>query len=156
MVIEQRAKLAVNDTEIDHLKLMIAKLRRMQFGGSSERLDRQIEQMELRLEELQSAQAQVSPVKPEAEQPAKPARRPLPDHLPRERVVHQPSCSCPSCGTAMRQIGEDISEVLDYVPARFRVIRHVRPKLACPDCERIVQMAAPIPLPRTSYPFQCG
>ncbi len=143
MVIEQRAKLAVNDTEIDHLKLLIAKLRRMQFGRSSERLDRQIEQMELRLEELQSAQAQVSPVKHEAEQSAKPVRRPLPDHLPRERVVHEPSCSCPSCGTTMRQIGEDISEVLDYVPARFRVIRHVRPKLACPECERIVQVAAP-------------
>ena len=143
LVIEQRARLAVNDTEIDHLKLLIAKLRRMQFGRSSERLDRQIEQMELRLEELQAAQAQVSPAKPEAEQPEKPVRRPLPDHLPRERVVHAPSCNCPSCGTEMRQIGEDISEVLDYRPAQFRVIRHVRPKLACPDCERIVQVAAP-------------
>ena len=91
MVIEQRAKLAVNDTEIDHLKLLIAKLRRMQFGRSSEKLDRQIEQLELRLEELQSAQAQVSTVKPKADQPAKPVRRPLPEHLPRERVVHQPS-----------------------------------------------------------------
>jgi len=143
LVIEQRAKLAVNDTEIDHLKLLIAKLRRMQFGRSSERLDRQIEQMELRLEELQSAQAQVSTAKPEAEQPAKPVRRPLPNHLPRERVVHEPSCNCPNCGTAMRQIGQDISEVLDYVPARFRVIQHVRPKLTCPDCERIVQVPAP-------------
>ena len=113
LVIEQRTRLAVNDTEIDHLKLLIAKLRRMQFGRSSERLDWQIEQMELRLEELQSAQAQVSALKPEAEQPAKPARRPLPDHLPRERVVHEPSCNCPNCGTAMRQIGQDISEVLD-------------------------------------------
>ena len=58
-------------------------------------------------------------------------RRPLPEHLPRERVVHEPACTCPDCGGALRQIGEDVSEVLDYVPARFKVIRHVRPKLAC-------------------------
>jgi transposase len=57
--------------------------------------------------------------------------------------VHEPACNCPDCGTAMKKIGEDVSEVLDYVPARFRVIRHVRPKLACPQCERIVQVPAP-------------
>jgi transposase len=145
LVREQRAKLAFNSAEIEQLKLLIAKLRRMQFGRSSERLDRQIEQMELRLEELQTAQAELPPAaKPRrTEEKAKPARRPLPEHLPRERVVYEPSCTCPECGTAMKKIGEDVSEVLDYVPARFRVIRHVRPKLACPACERIVQVEAP-------------
>ena len=144
LVREQRARLAFNFAEIEQLKLMIVKLRRMQFGRSSERLDRQIEQMELRLEELQCAQAELPPApQPKAEEKSKPVRRPLPEHLPRERVVHEPSCTCPDCGTAMRKIGEDVSEVLDYVPARFRVIRHVRPKLACPQCERIVQLEAP-------------
>lgn len=144
LVREQRARLAFNSAEIEQLKLLIAKLRRMQFGRSSERLDRQIEQMELRLEELQTAQAELpSAPQPKGEEKSKPVRRPLPEHLPRERVVHEPSCTCPDCGAAMRKIGEDVSEVLDYVPARFRVIRHVRPKLACPECERIVQVQAP-------------
>ena len=140
----QRAQLALNITEIEHLKLLIAKLKRMQFGRSSERLDQEIEQYELRLEELQSAQAQqaTSP-KAKAEKKSQPVRRPLPAHLPRERVVHEPACECPDCGAAMRKIGEDVSEVLEYVPGRFRVIRHVRPKLACAACERIVQIQAP-------------
>lgn len=144
LVLAQRAQLHSHVTEIEHLKLLIAKLKRMQFGRASERLAKQVEQFELRLEELQSVQAQaavsVARTPPEKTQPV---RRPLPEHLPRERVVHQPACSCPHCGSAMRQIGEDVSEVLDYVPARFRVIRHVRPKLACVACERIVQMPAP-------------
>jgi transposase len=144
LVLEQRAQLASRVAEIEHLKLLIAKFRRMQFGRSSERLDRQIEQMELRLEELQTAQAELPPVaKLRVEEKSKPVRRPLPEHLPRERVVHEPACTCPDCGTAMKKIGEDVSEVLDYVPARFRVIRHVRPKMACPECERIVQVEAP-------------
>ena len=144
LVLEKCAQLATRVAEIEHLKLLIAKLRRMQFGRSSERLDRQIEQMELCLEELQTAQADLpSAAMPRTEEKAKPLRRPLPEHLPREHVVHEPSCNCPECGTAMNKIGEDVSEVLDYVPARFRVIRHVRPKLACPACERIVQVEAP-------------
>ena len=138
LVLAQRA-------EVERLKLIIAKLKRMQFGRRSEKLDQQIDQFELRLEELQSAQAQATaPAEAKAAEKTQPVRRPLPEHLPRERVVHQPACSCPDCGGAMRQIGEDVSEVLDYVPARFRVIRHVRPKLACTACERIVQLPAPL------------
>jgi hypothetical protein len=59
----------------------------------------------------------------------KPARRPLPRHLPREDVIHSAPCTCPTCGGALRRIGEDVSETLDYVPGRFKVIRHVRAKL---------------------------
>jgi transposase len=144
LVIAQRAQLHSHAAEIEHLKLLIAKLKRMQFGRSSERLEREVDQLELRLEELQSAQAQAAAVaEPKAQEKSQPVRRPLPEHLPRTRVEHTPACACPDCGAAMRKIGEDVSEVLDYVPARFRVMRHVRPKLACPQCERIVQVEAP-------------
>jgi transposase len=130
--------------ELERLQLIIAKMRRMQFGRRSEQLDREVEQLQLRLEELQSSEAQITVAsKPRTQEKAKPARGPLPAHLPRDQVVHEPACNCPDCGVAMRKIGEDVSEVLDYVPARFRVIRHVRPKLACPACERIVQVDAP-------------
>jgi transposase len=129
--------------EIEHLKLIIAKLKRLQFGRRSERLEREIEQLELRLEELQVASSPAPAAKPALEEKTQPVRRALPEHLPRERVVHEPACECPECGAPMRKIGEDVSEVLDYVPARFRVIRHVRPKLACPACQRIVQAEAP-------------
>ena len=147
MVLEQRAALASNTIEIEHLKLVIAKLRRLQFGRSSEKITHEIDQLELRLEELQTAQAQVAvepPVAtPNAAGPEKPVRRPLPEHLPREQVLHQPACACPDCGGALRRIGEDVSEVLEYVPQHFKVIRHVRPKLSCPDCQRLVQLPAP-------------
>jgi len=146
LVLEQRAALASNTIEIEHLRLVIAKLRRLQFGRSSETLAREIDQLELRLEELQMAQAQTQVMTTEAASTTtaeKPARRPLPEHLPREQVVHQPACACPDCGGALRRIGEDVSEVLEYVPQHFKVVRHVRPKLSCVDCQRMVQVAAP-------------
>src|SRR6266481_279421 len=84
-------QLVSRDNEIEHLKLLIAKLRRMQFGRKSEKLDRQIEQLELRLDELQAAQAEHTTgshapavAAPLANVAAKPARKPLPEHLPRE------------------------------------------------------------------------
>jgi transposase len=143
LVFTQRAELASRLAEIDRLHLIIAKLRRLQFGPRSERIDREIEQLQLQLEALQSASTPVEAAPPAAEEKTQPMRRALPEHLPRERVVHEPACTCLECGAAMRRIGEDVSEVLDYVPGRFKVIRHVRPKLACPACERIVQAQAP-------------
>jgi len=145
MVLEQQAKLAANTIEIEQLKLLIAKLRRLQFGRSSEKLSREIEQLELRLEELQTAQAQAATTEG-ASPPAsgeKRTRKPLPEHLPREQLVHQPAGTCPDCGGPMRRIGEDSAEVLEYVPAQFKVVRHVRPKLSCGHCQRIVQEPAP-------------
>jgi len=130
--------------ELEHLKLLIAKLRRMQFGRSSEKLDRQIAQGELQLEELEISQDRIlATLRAARPEPATPKRQPLPEHLPRERRVYQPPCSCPDCGAAMRQIGEDVSEMLEHVPEQFKVIRIVRPKLACERCERIVQQPAP-------------
>jgi transposase len=129
--------------QIEHLNLVIAKLRRMQFGRRSEQLDETIEQLELALEELEAAKAQ-HPLRGEGEtqasEAAKPVRKPLPEHLPREEVVlSPPHACCPDCGGALKPLGEDISESLEYVPARFKVIRHVRPKLACSGCDTIVQ-----------------
>jgi transposase len=150
LVLEQRAELIAkreelysHAAEIERLKLLVAKLKRLQFGRRSEKLDREIEQLELRLEELQVSSTPVLGAKPPADEKTQPVRRALPEHLPREAKVHEPVCTCPDCGAAMRKIGEDVSEVLDYVPERFKVIRHVRPKLACPACERIVQVPAP-------------
>ena len=128
--------------EIEKLKFQIAKLRRMQFGRSSERITRQIDQLELRLEELETGEAEDTARAEAADRPAptraranKPKRKPLPDHLPRQEVVHQPAddgaCTCPACGGGMARLGEDVTEVLDYVPGHFQVIRHVRPKYAC-------------------------
>jgi transposase len=148
LIIESQTKLAERDYEIEHLKLLIAKLRRLQFGRSSEKLDAKIGQLELLVEELeanragQAARDTDSPVT-QAFQKERPARRPLPEHLPRETVEHVPACTCPECGATMRKIGEDVAEMLEYVPASFKVIRHVRPKLACVSCRRIVQEAAP-------------
>jgi len=145
--------------EIEKLRFQIAKLRRMQFGRSSERITRQIEQLELQLEELETGEAEES-ARAEADASAAPMpvrakskRKPLPDHLPRQEVVHQPggdeSCTCPACGGGMARLGEDVTEVLDYVPGHFQVIRHVRPKFACRACDAITQAPAPaMPTPR--------
>ena len=74
----------------------------------------------------------------------RPARRPLPEHLPREVVTHLPAHDCcPDCGGALRQFGEDVAEQLERIPATFKVIRHVRPKFACKQCERVVEAPAP-------------
>lgn len=151
LILSQHEQLLSRDNEIEHLKLLIAKLRRMQFGRRSEKLDRQIEQLELRLDELQATQAEnpaaahtPAGVAPVASVAAKAARKPLPEHLPREVRKYPPKQNaCPDCGGRLNFLGEDISEILEYVPARFKVIRQVRPKLACACCERIVQAAAP-------------
>jgi hypothetical protein len=148
LIIEREMALAERDHEIEHLKLLIAKLRRLQFGRSSEKLDAKIGQLELLVEELEANRAtreanapEVAAAKPE--QRERPARRALPERLPRETVEHTPACTCPDCGAAMKRIGEDVAEILEYVPASFKVMRHVRPKLACAACQKIVQEPAP-------------
>lgn len=132
-------------TWIEKLKLELARLRRMQFGRSSEQLCARIEQLELIVDELETNAGAPTPATTSRLPPArKPARKPLPAHLPRESVIHAPEVTCPDCGTTMKRIGEDVAEMLEYVPARFKVIRHVRPKLSCACCQRIVQVPAPI------------
>ena len=150
LILAQHETLVSRETEIENLKLLILKLRRMQFGRKSEKLDHHIQQLELQLEELEAARTENTsapsndrPQATAAREHRRPARRPLPDHLPRETQTYEPEqAACPECGGTLRRLGEDVSEVLEFVPARFKVIRIVRPKLSCADCEHIVQAPA--------------
>jgi transposase len=154
---EARAKLL--DAEIENLKLTIAKLQHRRFAPSSERA-RLIDQLQLQLGELVELTAQDATadeiaaqinVKAQGEQRTtntpprrKPARRPLPANLPRERRVQAaPSC-CERCGgKRLRKMGEDVTETLERVPAHWKVLQHVREKMTCRDCESITQPPAP-------------
>ena len=151
LVLAKQAELDSRTTEIENLKLLIVKLKRMHFGPRSEKSDHDIQQLELRLEDLETNQAAAErpPVIPatvalKQQASRKPARRPLPDALPRETETIAPEQKvCADCGGALRHLGEDVSEILEYVPPRFKVIRTVRPKLSCAGCSQIVQAPAP-------------
>jgi transposase len=114
--------------EIARRKIQLARYQRAEYGRSSEKLAREAEQLELAIEALEEDQAEriagalpvVGVAIESAAEAQKPARRPLPDHLPREDTWHPAPCTCPSCGGALRRIGEDINETLDYVPGRFK------------------------------------
>src|SRR5471032_1716350 len=153
------AEIHAKTLHIEKLKVQLAVLRRARFGRSSEKLDHEIEQLELLIGELeedvaaQDARAGTTDPNTAAKprQRRHPVRKPLPDHLPRETVIHEPACTCPGCGgTTFSRIGHDEREVLEYIPSSFKVICHVRPKLSCRACETIVQ--APMP----SLPIERG
>jgi transposase len=135
----------------EQLKLRLARLLRERFGASSEKVRGAIEQLELTLADLEEKIAETAPpvaaepiIPPETDAPRrKPARKPLPEMLPRDVVEHAAPCACPKCGGSLRPLGEDVTEVLEYVPGSFRVTRHVRPKLSCRACENIAQAPAP-------------
>ncbi|MGB0086590.1 MAG: IS66 family transposase [Rhodomicrobiaceae bacterium] len=148
--------LAVNtSTEalIAHLKLEIEKLRRALYGSRSERKARLLEQMELQLEELEAAatEDELAAEKAAARtgnaksfQRKRPSRKPFPEHLPRERVVIPAPACCPCCGSAkLSKLGEDITETLEVIPRRWKVIQTVREKFSCRNCETITQPPAP-------------
>ena len=151
---QRDASLKIAHLTIDKLKLELSYLRRMQYGRSSEKLDHggQLEVMDSGIAPVPAANDPSAPhVTPTAEGGKKradkprPGQRELPAHLPRQTIVHNPEggCNCVACGNGLRVIGQDVSEVLDYEPGNFLVIRHVRPKLACGDCQSIVQATAP-------------
>jgi transposase len=149
---QQRAQyqdeLRERSEQIEHLRLVVEKLRRMLFGRKSEKLSIQLDQLELQLEEMEAIHAALASAPMRDTQPddtaARPSRKPLPEHLPRQIVTHEPKQQCcPECGGDLRHFGEDASEQLDYVPDSFRVIRHVRPKFACSKCETVVEAPAP-------------
>jgi transposase len=136
---------------IEKLKFAIAKLRHERFGQSSERAAL-IEQLELQLADLEenAAEAEVvvaiassDTVQIRGFERRKPARRPLPDRLPRERIVYPAPSACLCCGGTLRKIGEDVTETLEVVPRQWKVIQHVREKLSCRSCEAITQPPAP-------------
>ena len=135
----------------DKLKYTIKKLRHEQFGQSSER-GTLLDQLELQLIDLEENAAEADTA---AEMTAekitvasferrKPARRPLPAHLPRERIVYPAPSLCPCCGDSrLRKIGEDVTETLELIPRQWKVIQHVREKFSCRACECISQPPAP-------------
>jgi hypothetical protein len=138
---------------ITTLQLEIAKLRREIYGQRSERKVRLLDQLELELEELG---ARASEDELAAEQAAQqttdvkaftrktPSRKPFPAHLPRERVVLDGPKTCACCGSdRLRKLGEDITETLEVIPRRWKVIQTVREKFSCRDCEKISQAPAP-------------
>lgn len=136
---------------IEKLKLTIKKLRHEQFGQSSER-GVLLDQFELHLADLEenAAQAETAGRMAAADKTTvasserrKPARRQLPEHLPRERIVYPVRGTCPCCGdNRMRKIGEDVTETLELVPRQWKVIQHVREKVVCRACEAITQPPA--------------
>ena len=147
------AKLSDSDAIIAHLKLQIAKLKREQYGQSSERSSRLIDQLELQLEEVEATaseddllaeMAAAKTTQVAAFTRKKPARKPFPEHLPRERILHPTPASCPCCGgTKLSKLGEDITETVEVIPRTWKVIQHVREKVSCRDCETISQAPAP-------------
>lgn len=145
------ARSADLDAEIAHLKLTIAKMKRAEYGASSEKAARLIDQLEMQLGELvetasewKVAAAIDRPSIANEELPQKPARRPLDDKLPRERLVHTAPCACRYCGSAkIRKLDEKITETLEFVPERWKVIQHVREVFTCRDCEKITETPAP-------------
>lgn len=152
--VAQTAELVAKQIEIEHLRAMLAKLRRQRYGRSSEKLDAEIDQLELTLEDAEVGQAQAEAKIAEAagptgeftsRRPRRPAvRKPLPDHLPREIVVLEPKLTCRcndlSCRTKIR---EEVTEVLEKVPSQLKVIRYIRPVYACRACEMVTQAPAP-------------
>jgi transposase len=162
--------LIVVQLTIEKLKAQIAKLKREKFGTSSERIERVIEQLELALEDAEAGKAAaeapaqaaeelapaVEPPPADGAAPAEPAaatkkkRRTFPPALPRRDVVHAPPDACKTCGGSdLRKVGESVTEVLEYVPGHFEVIRNIRPACSCRKCETMMQAPMPeLPIPR--------
>jgi transposase len=148
--------------EAERLRVQIARLRHERFGRSSERLAGEVEQLELRLDEVladiaasggaDDAEDEAASAKAPEEKARRRGRKPLPDSLPRRDVEHLPAegCACRACGGALRKVGEDVTEILEYRPGRFEVVRHVRPAFSCRTCEAMTQ--APMP----SLPIERG
>ena len=159
MILAQREALVlaqsetqVGRLEIERLKLMLAKLRREQFGQSSERGKQLIEQLELAIEDLEESQAveeaKVEAIAPEAAK-EKRAHKPrgsrkLPPNLPVERRIEPQPCTCSKCGSSrLHKLGETVSKTLECEPRRWKIIEHVREKFSCRDCEAITEPPAP-------------
>jgi transposase len=137
---------------VAHLKLLIAKLKRERFGASAERGRKLLDQLEMQLEDLETAAAEAesaiapvsgesTPVRPFTRN--KPLRAPLPEHLPRERVVVPAPTGCPCCGGKLVKLGETITETLESIPRRYKVVQTVREKFTCRVCNTITQPPAP-------------
>lgn len=160
---EQRVRMEASvrayEALVQALKIRIARLQKQRFGASSEKIERELDQLQLALEDLEVAMASADT----AAEPKEPASRPAPERAaprrrgkpriaesaPRERIVLDPGEDCPDCGGALRLIGEDVSEILDFIAAKLKVVETARLKKSCRLCERVVQPPAPTrPIPR--------
>lgn len=150
--------ISASEDMIRHLRLQIARLRREQYGHSAERHARLIDQLEMQLEDIETdiaddrskAEATAPKTTFTAFERRRPARKPFPEHLPRERVVVKAPAACTCCGSArIVKMGEDVTETLEVIPRQWKVVQTVREKFTCRDCERISQPPAPFhPTPR--------
>jgi len=139
IIADLSAQLRDVSSELALLKAQLVILKMRRYGKSSEKLDNQIAELELSIEEAESASSVVA-----SSDLKQPKRLKLPDDLPRSEVLLKAPSTCPSCGgESFRRIADDISEVLEYVPSSFKVIRYVRPRCACVGCEQIVQAYPP-------------
>src|SRR5271168_2672838 len=148
-----RAQASDDQALIAHQQLRIEKLTRQLYGPRSERTSRILDQIELQLEELEASatadelaaeMALAKTTTVAAFTRKRPARKPFPEHLPRERVIIPGPTACACCGGArLSKLGEDITETLEVIPKSWKVIQHVREKFSCRDCEKISQAPAP-------------
>jgi transposase len=149
---QSRSSASQTDALVAHLKLEIEKLKRALYGSRSENKQRLLEQLELQLEDAEAAAteaelaaertASVSQVAPFVRH--RPARKPFPAHLPRERVVIAAPSECPCCGShKLSKLGEDVTETLEVIPRQWKVIQTVRERFSCRECETITQSPAP-------------
>jgi transposase len=147
---QAEARASSAEAMVAYYKLQIAKLRREQYGQSSERSRKLLDQLELQLEEAAASAAEdeiaAAPAGSTTVHPftrRKPVRAPFPAHLPRERIVIPGPSACPCCGGRLAKLGETITETLESVPRQWKVIQTVREKFTCRACEKISQPPAP-------------
>ena len=149
-----RARAIASDLEARNalLELQNAQMRRALYGQRAERGQRIVDQLELGYEELEASASEDEALGTNAAAGttvvaftrARPSRKPLPAHLPRERVVIASPLSCPCCGSdRLSKLGEDATETLEVVPRRWKVIQTVRERFACRACEAVTQPPAP-------------
>jgi len=156
---ELNARLADLNIRLEHY---LARLRRLSFGKSAERMDP--DQLQLALEDTEQAIGEILATKDKLDRKAgrprtkRPAgeRASLPDHLPQIDVVIEPdSTACACCGGDLHRVGEDVSKRLDVLPVQYRVIATHRPKYACRACEgEVVQAPAPARLIEGGLPTE--
>lgn len=166
---EASAQRSDDQALIAHLKLELAKLNRQRYGAHAERTGRLLDQMELQLEELEASatEDEIAAEAAAAETTTvaaftrrRPARKPFPEHLPRERVLVPGSGVCLFCGgTRLSKLGEDVTETLEVVPRSSKVIQHVREKFKYADhlpLYRQAQIYARRGSPWTARPWPTG
>jgi transposase len=147
--IQQRDReIAFKQATIDKITHEMAVLKRLKFAAKSEHFSAEQrslleEAIDADLEALQRELEQLAPEAPAEREKRQPKREKLPENLPRREIRHEPASTTCACGCALKRIGEDVAEKLDYLPGVFSVERHVRGKWACAQCETLVQ--APVP-----------